>query len=112
MSIKNVLFIFLAVSFSNVVLANASVKVKQFKDLKKISLKCHIELVGGKDLVITHYDLPKRDQDKFASILLKRGVSQQGKIKSVYKVNECVEINKKFKDLKINQMMEEAEKNM
>lgn len=98
MSIKNIVFIILATFTATYAAANKSVEVKHFKDLEKISLKCYVELMGGTKTVVKHFNLPKRDRDSFESKLLSREVSQGRKTRKVYKVIECAELGKKFKD--------------
>lgn len=110
MSIKY-LFLLLTVAISNNAFANESVEVKHFKDLKKVSLKCYIELVGGKTMIIQHYDLPIRDRSTFESELLKNGISQGRKTLNIYKVRECAESDEKFKDLIAERLYEEFKLN-
>jgi hypothetical protein len=71
-----------------------------------------VEFIGGNNTILYHYDLPKNDRAYFANWLLENytkipGVSET---KKIYKVNECVEIENKFKD-KIARNLEENLKN-
>jgi len=89
-----------AFSYSNMALANSTGKTTHFKDLKKVSLKCYVEFIGGKNAILYHYDLPKNDRTSFENWLLESYTDVPGinKSKKIYKVNECVEIKNKFKD--------------
>lgn len=66
-----------------------------FKNMKKISLKCDVVFVGGRRTVLYHYDLPVKQRSTFESQLIKMRASSKNKI---YRINECVDINKKFDD--------------
>ncbi len=50
--------------------------------------------------------MPESDKDLFADWLLQKYKDSQGnnEVKSVYKVNECVEIKDKFKDTIANSL--------
>jgi len=112
--IKNRLRAFCLMFFaitSTMSIADESVDVKHFKDLKKVSLKCHVELLGGQTSIIRHYNLPVRDREFFEKKLLQKGITSGGKTQSIFKVKQCVQIDKKFKDPLINAMDEKSLKN-
>ncbi|MDO7086589.1 TapY2 family type IVa secretion system protein [Pseudocolwellia sp. AS88] len=93
---------------SSLILAKKS---ERFEDVKKVNLKCHVELIGGKTTILYHYHLPESDKDLFANWLLQKYKDSQGnnEVEPVYKVNECVEIKDKFKDTIANTLEAELE---
>ena len=101
MNTKYIFFIILATTISTSAMANKSVVVKHFKDLKKVSLKCHVQLNDGKSDVITHYNLPIKDRSLFESQLLNKNISPNNKDKIIYKVTECVELGETFSDSEV-----------
>lgn len=99
-------------TFSHLALGNNMGQVKHFKNLKKVSLKCYVQLIGGKSTILYHYDLPERDKASFPAWLLQNyinlpGINQSHKI---YKVNECVELDKKFSEEIANNLHEKLSK--
>lgn len=85
------------VLFSSGVSANKLAEGKHFRDLEKESVKCSVVLVGGKTTVLRYYNIPVRDKRKLKSDIKARGVNAGKKHYSIHKINECVNINKKFK---------------
>lgn len=88
-------------AFSNIAYGNSTGDKYLFKKLKKISLKCDLVYVGGKKGILYHHDLPVKSKSSFESELIQMNSTSQNKI---YKVNECVEISKKFKDATANDL--------
>ena len=111
MNIKSIFFMILTAAISTSAAANKSVVVKHFKDLKKVSLKCHVQLNNGKSDVITHYNLPIKDKSLFESQLLNKNISPNNKAKIIYKVTECVELGETFSDSKVEKAYNEAQIN-
>jgi len=89
--------------FSPFILANKSTEIKTFKMLKKVSLKCHVELVGGKSTVLYHHDLPVKARKSFKEMLLKQYANAPS-AKKIYKVHQCIELKKNFKNRAIHRL--------
>lgn len=79
-----------------------------FKNLKKVSLKCDVLYVGGERGIHFHYDLPVNLRDTFEIDL--KNIKNPSKNK-IYRVNECVDINKKFTDDIANSLDKESQLN-
>lgn len=84
-------------TFSYSALANNTGQVKHFKNLKKVSLKCYVQLIGGKSTILYHYDLPEKLRQSFTRNLPQSNYFSN-KQKKIYKVNECVELDEKFSE--------------
>ncbi|WP_441004302.1 TapY2 family type IVa secretion system protein [Pseudocolwellia agarivorans] len=86
-------------------------KPEQFKEVKKVNLKCYVELIGGQTTILYHYHLPESDKKLFSDWLLQKYKDSQGnsEVRSVYRVNECVEIKDKFKDSTANSLEKELD---
>lgn len=95
-------------SYSTFSLADSTGQTKHFKDLKKVSLKCYVEFIGGESSVLYHYDLPETERASFESWLLRSYTNMPGisENKKIYKIHECIEIKNKFKE-KIARDLEE-----
>jgi len=85
------------VLFSGFILqTNVMAKQPEKKETKS-ELKCHVELVGGRDII--HFaKVPTKKVSSIAHVLtgtkIKTGFSK--KQQTIYKVNECVGLNDKF----------------
>ncbi len=111
MRINNIIFIIVSLFISNIAFANQTVQVKHFKDLKKISLKCYVELIGGRKIVIQHHNLPEKSRNKFEERLITKGISGGKNSRKIYKVIECTKLNHKFKDSIAENLYEEMNEN-
>ena len=107
MKITNMILVTFVICCSGIVMAKDKGVDVNFKDLKKVSLKCYIELVGGKNIIIRHHNLPERDRHTFESKLLQNGIEQGNKTYPIYKVKECVELDKKFTDSLAERLFED-----
>jgi len=90
--------LFLSVTAS----ANKSAEVKLFDDLKKVNIKCYVQVAGGGSSVIKYYDLPVKYRSDFEKDLLRKGFKRGKKTFSIQKIMQCVETHKKFTDYKAN----------
>ena len=74
-----------------------SLAVQADNNIGKVEMKCHVELLGGKQtLVFTHLSQAKKQN-------IKSFIQAQ---KNVYKVVECVELNEKFSTVASNRLDE------
>jgi len=111
MKITNVLLTFIVCTLSICSYANNTADVKLFKDLKKESLKCHVESINKKTYITRMYNLPVKDKAKFVSSLLQKGITEGNKHISVTKVYECININRNFFDLDANKLDKDQQLN-
>jgi hypothetical protein len=76
---------------------------------KKVDIKCHLELVGGGETI--HFaSVFKGNSQKYSQSLYNQKIwvaGKQGK-HEVYKVNQCVEADKKFKLTRANTLEEDT----
>ncbi|WP_076420183.1 hypothetical protein [Colwellia sp. UCD-KL20] len=102
-SFNKLIVLFFFVTISNIALSNTSDNKNHFKNLKKVSLKCDILYMGGVRDIHYHYGLPIKLRGTFEADLL--NIPSKNKI---YRVNQCVEIDKKFNDEIANKLDEES----
>ncbi len=111
-----VITIFLMTAFSSItsfdVKANASVskkKVSIVKKLKLIEMKCHVEFLGGGETI--HFvNTTKPSSSQLTQMLVgaKISTSMINTTQEVYKVKECVKLEKDFKTAKAKLLDEET----
>jgi len=90
-------------SFSVFASANKSSEKLYIKASNTISLKCHVELVGGKNTILYHYNIPQSNRASFKDNLIKGNMHKTlDKPIKIYKVHECIEISHSFKDTMTN----------
>ncbi len=65
-----------------------------------VDMKCYVELLGGKYSIHRNYDVPYADKKHYKSTLIERDISarKNNSIKVIYKVKECKEMHKRFKN--------------
>jgi len=80
--------------FSILVLTSSLAKAKNFKELEKVSLKCSVELVGGKITILYYHGVPTRQVKFFKESLYNKKLSNNNV--KIHKVEECVEFDKDF----------------
>lgn len=86
----------LSLLVSNTASANASKSVSN----KTIDMKCYVELIGGEHTIHRNYEVPIRLKKRYKKRLMDRTLTIVGRDaqKPIYKVKECKEMNKQFKD--------------
>ncbi|WP_206485384.1 TapY2 family type IVa secretion system protein [Thalassotalea sp. G2M2-11] len=92
--------------FSTVFMANAE-QVADDKKPHSIKMKCHVELMGGGESI--HYTFIKRSQlSQIKTLVAGREIPvfNSRKNKAIYKVNECLPMDKKFKNKRANMIAE------
>jgi len=96
-SVSNLVFMLCICSsfYSHSVLAQS---VNHLKSKDTVSLKCYVELIGGGGNILYYHGLPKSEKERFADQLLLKSSQGNNKTRSIYKVNECVEVKYKFKE--------------
>lgn len=70
-----------------------------------IEMKCHVELVGGGE-VISFTNVPYSNINALKHVLIgqKAKLTSESKARNIYKVNECVPLQEKFKRSRAQQL--------
>jgi len=98
---KKLISLLVLFTFSNVLFANSTGEKYKHKERKTISLKCDVLYIGGKVGIHYHHGVSVKDKSSFKSKLLRMKLPSK---KKIYKVNECVGIDEKFKNTSANNL--------
>jgi hypothetical protein len=79
---------------------------------KTVNLKCHVEFFGGENTILYYNRLSIDKKEFFAERLPLKYSQGKNNKQSIYKVNECVEKENKFKDKIANTLEEKLNEDM
>jgi len=92
----------LLISLSGIVISNAHAFQKQprFANASHVDMKCYVELLGGGVTIRRNYDVPVEKAKNFRATLkrIDEQVKSANQTKKIYRILECKEISKEFKN--------------
>jgi len=92
---------------------SAFAKKNKHNTLSHVDLKCYTEVLGGGFMIYRNYDVPVEDMKNYKALLkdTSNAARKNNQSKVIYRVIECKEIDKKFRN-KAAAELDKLEENM
>jgi hypothetical protein len=100
-------------SMSFLLNTSAFAKKNKHNTLSHVDLKCYTEVLGGGFMIYRNYDVPVEDMKNYKALLkdTSNAARKNNQSKVIYRVIECKEIDKKFRN-KAAAELDKLEENM
>jgi len=100
-------------SMSFLLNTSAFAKKNKHNTLSHVDLKCYTEVLGGGFMIYRNYDVPVEDMKNYKALLkdTSNAARKNNQSKVIYRVIECKEIDKKFRN-KAAVELDKLEENM
>ena len=100
-------------SMSFLLNTSAFAKKDKHNTLSHVDLKCYTEVLGGGFMIYRNYDVPVEDMKNYKALLkdTSNAARKNNQSKVIYRVIECKEIDKKFRN-KAAVELDKLEENM